>query len=144
MRPSDQLDRYRDLLDEQGVTLRAGRRGAYEGAGTDARTAWEVFVGAAAERTGDEDGELAFESAVSQASSTYVLAFVRRIGRRGLHLIIEFEATPRVTHLAFAEHRGSAGSAERWAAEVEDMQAFALPFAMQPPLLFVVQEGRVR
>jgi hypothetical protein len=144
VRAPHQLDRYRELLGERGVVLTPGRRGAYEGAGPDARTAWEVFVRAAAERAGEDDGELVFESAVSQANSTYVLAFVCRAGRRGLHLVIEFEATPRVTHLAFAEHAGSSEAAGPWAAEVEDMQAFALPFAMQDPLLFVVQEGRMR
>lgn len=120
-----------------------GLRDAYEGDGADARTAWEVFVRAAAEPTDDADGELAFESANSQANSTFVLAFVRRVGRCALQLIIEFEATSQVSHLAFAEQAGTASSARRWAAEVEEMQAFALPFALQQPLLFVVQEGRV-
>jgi hypothetical protein len=138
------LDRYRELLAEQGVTLTAGRRRTYEGDGADARTAWDVFARAAAEPPGEPDWELAFESAVSRANSTYVLAFVRRVGRRALHLVIEFEATPRVTHLAFAEYATSSAEAARWAADVEDMQAFALPFAMQEPLLFVVEEGRVR
>ncbi len=145
MRAKQQLDRYLELLGERAISLTPSRRGAYDGDGADARTAWEVFITAAAEPADDEpDGELVFESALSQASATYVLSFVRRIGRRGLQLVIEFEATPRVAHLALAEHAGSSSAAQRWAAEVEEMQAFGLPFAMQDPLLFVVQEGRVR
>lgn len=144
MRASPQLDRYRELLAERGVTLMGARRGAYEGSGEDAQTAWEVFVLVAAEPAAGAGGELAFESAISHASGTYVVAFTHRVGRRGLQLAIEFEATPRVTHLAFAERRGPSSAVERWATEVEDMQTFALPFAMQPSLLFVVEEGRVR